>query len=194
MSEAEAFRDLIQRVRGGDEDAATEIVQRYEATIRMAIRVRLDQSDLRRLLDSMDICQSVLGNFFVRAASGQFELETPEKLVKLLVTMALNKLINHATQQRAAAARRDYRRREGSPEEKQVAGADPSPSRVATYRELLEAVRSRLSEQECKLADLRGQGLSWGEIAAQLGENADALRFRLNRALDRVAKELRLED
>ncbi len=192
MSEAEAFRDLIQRVRGGDEDAATEIVQRYEATIRMAIRVRLDQSDLRRLLDSMDICQSVLGNFFVRAASGQFELETPGQLVKLLVTMANNKLINHAKQQRAA--RRDYRRREGSPEEKQVAGADPSPSRVATYRELLEAVRSRLSEQECKLADLRGQGLSWGEIAAQLGENADALRFRLNRALDRVAKELRLED
>jgi RNA polymerase sigma-70 factor (ECF subfamily) len=192
MSEAQAFRDLIQRVRGGDEDAATEIVQRYEATIRMAIRVRLDQSDLRRLLDSMDICQSVLGNFFVRAASGQFELETPEKLVKLLVTMALNKLINHANQQRAA--RRDFRRREGSPEEMQVAGADPSPSRIATYRELLEAVRSRLSEQECKLADLRGQGLSWPEIAAQLGDNADALRFRLNRALDRVAKELRLED
>jgi len=102
MSEAQAFRDLIQRVRGGDEDAATEIVQRYEATIRMAIRVRLDQSDLRRLLDSMDICQSVLANFFVRAASGQFELETPEQLVKLLVTMARNKLINHANQQRAA--------------------------------------------------------------------------------------------
>src|SRR5207244_1462783 len=58
MSEAQAFRDLIQRVRRGDEDAATEMVQRYESTIRIAIRVRLDQSDLRRLLDSMDICQS----------------------------------------------------------------------------------------------------------------------------------------
>jgi len=55
-------------------------------------------------------------------------------------------------------------------------------------------VRSRLSEEERKLADLRGQGLSWAEIAAQLGENADALRFRLNRALDRVAQDLRLED
>jgi RNA polymerase sigma-70 factor (ECF subfamily) len=192
MSEAQAFRDLIQRVRGGDEDAATEIVQRYESTIRMAIRVRLDQSDLRRLLDSMDICQSVLANFFVRAASGQFELETPEQLVKLLVTMARNKLINHANQQRAA--RRDYRRREGSPEDKQVAGAGPSPSRVATYRELLDVVRSRLSEEERQLADLRGQGLSWAEIAAQLGENADALRFRLNRALDRVAQDLRLDE
>jgi RNA polymerase sigma factor (sigma-70 family) len=192
MSEAEAFRDLIQRVRGGDEDAATEIVRRYEATIRIAVRVRLDQSDLRRLLDSMDICQSVLANFFVRAASGQFELETPEQLVKLLVTMARNKLLTHAEQQRAA--RRDYRRREGSPEEKQVADTGPSPSRVATYRELLETVRRRLGDEERKLADLRSQGHSWVEIAVELGENADALRFRLNRALDRVAHDLRLDE
>lgn len=192
MSEALAFRDLIQRVRGGDEEAATEIVRRYEPTIRMVIRVRLDQSDLRRLLDSMDICQSVLGNFFVRAALGQFELETPDQLVKLLVTMARNKLMNHANQQRAA--RRDYRRREGSPEDLEVADTSPSPSQVATYRELLQVFRGRLTEEERRLADFRGQGHSWVEIAAELGENADALRFRLNRALDRVAQDLRLED
>jgi RNA polymerase sigma-70 factor (ECF subfamily) len=192
MSEAQTFRDLMQRVRGGDEEAATELVRRYESTIRLTIRVRLEQSDLRRLFDSMDICQSVLGNFFVRAASGQFELDTPEQLVKLLVTMALNKLINHAKQQRAA--RRDYRRRQGSPEEQELAGADPSPSRVATYRELLQAVRNHLSEEDRKLADLRSQGLSWIEIAAQLGENADALRFRLTRALNRVARQLRLDE
>jgi RNA polymerase sigma-70 factor (ECF subfamily) len=102
MSEAQAFRDLIRRVRGGDAAAAAEIVRRYEPTIRLAIRVRLDRSDLRRLLDSTDICQSVLANFFVRAASGQFELDTPGQLVKLLVTMARHKLINHAHQQRAA--------------------------------------------------------------------------------------------
>jgi hypothetical protein len=41
---------------------------------------------------------------------------------------------------------------------------------------------------------LRGQGDSWAEIAAKLGENADALRFRLDRALDRVAQELCLDE
>jgi len=192
MSEAQTFRELIQRVRGGDDEAATEMVRRYEATIRMAIRVRLDQSDLRRLLDSMDICQSVLANFFVRAASGQFELDTPEQLIKLLVTMARNKLINHAKQQ--GAARRDYRRREGRPEDRDVADSSPSPSQVASYRELLQEVRSRLNEDERRLADFRGQGHSWAEIAAELDENADALRFRLDRALDRVAQELCLDD
>jgi RNA polymerase sigma-70 factor (ECF subfamily) len=192
MSEAQEFRDLVRRVRDGDDEAAAEMVRRYEATIRMAIRVRLDQSGLRRLLDSTDICQSVLASFFVRAASGQFELETPGQLVKLLVTMARNKLINHAHQQRAA--RRDSRRREASPEDREVADAGPSPSQVATYRELLEVFRGRLSADERRLADFRGRGHSWAEIAAELGENADALRFRFNRALDRVARDLSLDD
>ncbi|HLJ95040.1 MAG TPA: sigma-70 family RNA polymerase sigma factor [Gemmataceae bacterium] len=191
MSEAEAFRDLIGRVRSGDDRAAEELVRRYESTIRMAIRVRLDQSHLRRLFDSMDICQSVMANFFVRAASGQFELDKPEQLVKLLVTMARNKLINYVHHQQAG--RRDHRR-QASVDTAEVTDAAPTPSQIATYRELLEAVRSRLSGEERRLAELRGAGCSWPEIAAEVGENADALRFRLTRALDRVAGELRLED
>jgi len=191
MSEAEAFRDLIGRVRSGDDRAAEELVRRYEPTIRMAIRVRLDQSHLRRLFDSMDICQSVMANFFVRAASGQFELDQPEQLVKLLVTMARNKLINHVQQQQAG--RRDHRR-QADLDTAEVADSTPTPSQVASYRELLEAVRSHLSGEERRLADLRGAGSSWPEIAAEVGQNADALRFRLTRALDRVAAELRLDD
>src|SRR5260370_18841339 len=108
MPEEPSFRDLIDRVRARDERAAAELVRLYEPTIRMAVRVRLSDPALRGLLDSMDICQSVLANFFVRAASGQFELESADQLVKLLVTMARNKLVNCAHQQRAA--RRDYRR------------------------------------------------------------------------------------
>src|SRR5439155_16750680 len=193
MSEAQAFRDLIQRVRGGDEDAATEIVHRYEATIRMAIRVRLDQSDLRRLLDSMDICQSVLANFFVRAASGQFELETADQLVKLLVTMARNKLTNYALQERAA--RRDQRRLEKAiTNESELVDPGPSASRILVNQELLQECRRRLSDAERHLADLRALGRSWDEIAAVVGAKADTVRSRLTRALDRVAQELRLEE
>jgi len=46
----------------------------------------------------MDICQSVLASFFVRAALGQYELETPGHLLKLLVSMSRKKLIDHARQ------------------------------------------------------------------------------------------------
>src|SRR5207247_7578074 len=100
-------------------------------------------------------------------------------------------LINYVHHQQAG--RRDYRR-QGAVDTVEVADSAPTPSQVATYRELLEAVRNRLSGEERRLADLRGAGSSWPEIAAEVGENADALRFRLTRALDRVAAELRLDD
>jgi len=190
MSNAESFRDLMARVRGGDDRAAEELLRRYEATVRLAVRVRLDRSELRRLLDSTDICQSVLGTFFVRAASGQFDLDTPEQLVKLLVTMARNKLINHVHRQRAA--RRDSRRDQSGVEIADPADGGPSPSRVVAARELLNTVRSRLTADERRLADLRAEGRAWADIAAELGGHPDALRFRLTRALDRVAEQLHL--
>src|SRR5437588_8834998 len=104
------FADLIQRVRSGDEDASTELVRRYEPAIRRVVRVHLRDPRLRRVLDSTDIAQSVLATFFVRANLGQYELDSPESLLKLLATIARNKLTNQANRQRAG--RRDYRRDE----------------------------------------------------------------------------------
>jgi DNA-directed RNA polymerase specialized sigma24 family protein len=69
-----------------------------------------------------------------------------------------------------------------------------SPSRIAGGRELLAAVRARLTEQERYLADQRAQGRSWESLAQELGSQADAVRMRLKRALDRIAQELGLED
>jgi len=92
MADDPTFRDLILRVRSGDEQAAADLVRRYEPTIRRTVRVRLRNLRLRRVLDSMDVCQSVLLNFFVRVAAGQFELDTPNQLLKLLATMARHKV------------------------------------------------------------------------------------------------------
>src|SRR5271155_5717236 len=107
MSDDLSFRDLIGRVRQGDEQAAAELVRKYEPAIRRAVRFRLTDTRLRRTCDSMDVCQSVLLSFFVRAASGQYDLDSPEQLLRLLTTMARNKLLNQARQQQAA--RRDNR-------------------------------------------------------------------------------------
>ena len=63
--------DLLGKVRGGDAAAAEELVRTYEPELRRAIRVRLTDARLRRLIDSIDICQSVLAGFFVRTAAGQ---------------------------------------------------------------------------------------------------------------------------
>src|SRR5215212_4799414 len=91
-----AYDNMIRGIRAWEPDAAAELFRSYEPAIRRAVRVRLADARLGNLLDSMDICQSVLKSFFVRAAAGQYDLETPEQLLKLLASMARNKLTTQA--------------------------------------------------------------------------------------------------
>ena len=200
-SDPESFRALIARVRAGDEQAAAELVRHYEPAIRRAARVRLVDTRLNRLLDSMDICQSVMASFFVRAALGQFELETPDQLLRLLATMTRNKLAGQVKGH--GAARRDFRRvtaaqgdRDGEPDIgiAQIAGQDPTPSRDVAARELLDEALRRLSPEEKRILDCREQGGQWAQIATELGSSPEAIRKRLARAVDRVAHELGLDE
>src|SRR5437867_80452 len=142
----------MRRVRAGDAEAARELVQTYEATIRRVIRCRGGSSALRRLLDSTDICQSVLGSFFLRAYAGAYDVNSPEQLVKLLAQMARNKLAGHARKE--LAQRRDQRRLAGADVTLAPAG-DASPSQVAVTRELVEEAQRRLSPEEQRLIELR---------------------------------------
>ncbi len=81
-----SFAEFIRRVRAGDERAAMDLVERYEPSIRRAVRVRLRDPRLRRLIESVDMCQSVFGSFFVRTALGQYDLW--KRGVRLMQTWA----------------------------------------------------------------------------------------------------------
>ena len=67
-------------------------------------------------------------------------------------------------------------------------------SQVASGKELLEAFRARLSQEEQELAELRAADCQWQEIADRLGGTPQARRKQLERAIDRVSQELGLED
>src|SRR5262249_37429827 len=155
-----SFRELMQSVRTGDEAAAAEVVRRYEAGLRRAVRARLRDQRLRRLFDSADVCQSVFASFFVRAALGQYELEQPDQLERRLQARPRNKVANRVEPERAQ--RRAYRRREaGDAWQARAAAATPTASWVAVSRELLETARRRLSPEERRLLDLRESGRDW---------------------------------
>src|SRR5262249_16054912 len=157
MSEEDPFVELIRLVREGDETAAAELVRRYEPAIRRVVRVHLRDRRLRRLLDSTDICQSVLATFFVRAHLGQYDLDSPESRVQLLATIARHKVTNQAHKQQAE--RRDYRREHVlGDRDFQVVAAQSDPSAQASAREMLAKVRDLLSEEERRLAEARGRG------------------------------------
>jgi RNA polymerase sigma-70 factor (ECF subfamily) len=186
MPQRADFDDFIARIRAGDDEAARELVARYEPIIRREVRVRLRDPRLYSRFDWADVCQSVMASFFVRAHAGQFDLKEPDQLLRLLVVMTRHKLAKQ--ERRHRAGRRDYRRLEpGDPEhlEGQLA-AVPSPSRLVASRELLEEFRRRLSAEERQLADLRAEGYEWAEIAARLGGTPGARSKQLARALDRV--------
>jgi RNA polymerase sigma-70 factor (ECF subfamily) len=193
VPEAPTFEALIRRVRAWDQEAAAELVRRYEPAIRRAVRFRLADARLGNLLDSMDVCQSVLRSFFVRAATGQYRLETPEQVLSLLTAMARNKLASQARKQRSL--RRDNRRASSIAEggSRLVAPGD-SPSAAMVVLDLQQEVRRRLTPDEWQLLDLKNQGLDWATIAVRVGGNAETLRRKLARAIDRVADELALDD
>jgi RNA polymerase sigma-70 factor (ECF subfamily) len=192
VAEDSRFKELLTRVRAGDGQAAEELFRDYEAQVRRIVRVRLTDPRLRREIESVDVCQSVMANFFVRAALGQFELTSADDLIKLLATMARNKLLNHVEQRHAM--RRDVRRLERLPvDEMPIDGGGETPSQIVANRELLAEFRSRLSQQERYIADQRRLGKGWGELAEELGATPDGLRVGFGRAIDRVSQELGLE-
>lgn len=192
MQETADFRALVARVRAGDAEAARELVERHAPLIRREVRLCLQDERLRRAFDSLDVCQSVLGSFFVRAAVGEYDLDEPQDLVRLLVSIARNKTAQAARKE--ARGRRDYRRR--TPDDEPLAqapAAEESPSQVVVGAELLALAQRLLSPEERQLAELRRSGCEWAEIAERLGGTPQARRVQLARAVERVLPRLGLE-
>jgi RNA polymerase sigma-70 factor (ECF subfamily) len=193
MAEERSFGDLIRGVRARDAGAMAELTRRYLPAIKRVVHARLTDPGLRRLLDSIDICQSVFLSFMVRVSAGQYQLDSEAQLFKLLEAMARHKLATQAEKQ--GAARRDYRRLEAGPvEERDLPGVGPDPSAEASYRELLTKFQGCLTAEERRLADLRAQNWTWKRIAAEVNGQPDALRMQLARAIDRCTRALGLED
>jgi RNA polymerase sigma-70 factor (ECF subfamily) len=192
MSDAVAFPDLMVRIRAGDARAAEDLFRQYEAQLRLEVRLRLRDPRLRRLVDEDDVCQSVMLSFFVRARLGEYDVAEPGELMRLLAGMARNKVAAQA--RRHGADRRDFRRAEGLAGAEATIAPGASPSQVVAGAELFGEIRSRLSAEEQRLADLRAAGRSWAEIAEELGGSADSRRVQLQRAISRISRELGLED
>lgn len=192
--DAQEFAGFMDRIRRGDAAAAEELVRRYEPLIRREVRFQLRDRRLRRHFDSMDVCQSVMASFFIRAAAGQYDLRNRGQLVSLLVEMAQHKL--------ASAARRQYRQRRDVRRLSRIAGdaagraaaEAPEPGDLVADAELLQRFRQCLSAEERQLADWRSNGVPWAEIAVRLGGTPDARRLQLLRAIDRATRELGLDD
>jgi DNA-directed RNA polymerase specialized sigma24 family protein len=194
MFEETSVRDLLRRVRAGDQEAVRELAIRYEPDVRRAARGPLQERRLQRLLDSGDVCQMVFTEFFARVADGQYEVEESDALARLLGTMARNQVRDQSRHHRAV--RRDHRRLPDLSEHCLGGLVDdgPTPSCIVSTRELVAEVTRRLSADERDLLEQRALGHEWTTLARTRGGTAVALRKKLTRALRRVAIEMDLGD
>ena len=193
MHDIAQFQELIQRVRNRDQEAARELTLKYEKVIRRVVRIHLRDARLRQVMDTMDVCQSVLASFFVSTVLGQYDLDSPANLINLLTTITRNKLTNQVNHLRAQ--RRDIRRSTTIEDDAvQIADRASDPSDQASAREILEKVCERLDTNERYLAQQRSLGRTWNELAEELGATDVALRKKLTRALDRVMSELGIDE
>lgn len=184
-----SFESLIRRVYARDESAAAELVRRFEPELRRVIRFHLSDPGMRRLFESLDICQSVLGAFFAQLYAGELSIVQPRQVGALLAMMARHKVIDRARQFRSV--RHGGGKVQSLGDDAAMAAKNvPQPEELAADRDLLQAVRHRLPDLERRALDLWLEGHEWGAIAGNIGGTSEALRKRIGRAVDNIARQL----
>jgi DNA-directed RNA polymerase specialized sigma24 family protein len=150
-------------------------IVRLEPWLRRAIRVRLVGDRLRRLADTSDVFQSLLKDFLSRKGNADiFAMREP----------SLSRYLLGAVRNKVNARLRKEQRNAGSLETyPQPVSGEPDPQCVVGERDFVDAVRSRLTDDDRRLFDFKLEGLTWPQVATMVGGQSDALRMRLRRSV-----------
>jgi RNA polymerase sigma factor (sigma-70 family) len=173
------IRELIARIQSGDEEAARELLTRYESKVRMVVRRQLPRL-LRSRFDSLDFLQSVWGSFFHRIRTGPNDLEEERNLIAFLAWAARNKVIDEY--RRAASQKQDINREAPLRLEGGLAAGE-TPSQIAQARETYGRLHDLLPEDRRIILELKAAGFSSKEIGDQIGVS--------ERTVQRVLEDLR---
>jgi RNA polymerase sigma factor (sigma-70 family) len=168
------FREFLEILRSGDAEAVDQLLGEFDPFMRRAIRLRLFDRRARRVVDTADILQSLLKDFLERErtdASGA----AVEKLEAYLAAAARYKV--------ASKVRKEKRRAANLSDIAEPASREPSSCQQVEDREQIETLRSRLDDRHRRLLDLSAQGMTWRQIADEIGGHPDTLRIDLRRSI-----------
>lgn len=169
---------LLVRLRGGQQEAATQLYLRYAQRLRALVRSRCSPQ-LARRLEPDDIVQSVFRRFFGRVLQGDYDVPPGEELWGLLLVIALNKIRTEEAFHRAA--KRDVRLVAGATDPDFLEAADDGAQAVLQLT--IEDALGQLPEQHRKMVELRIEGHEVADIARQTG--------RSKRTVERILQEVR---
>jgi RNA polymerase sigma factor (sigma-70 family) len=163
------IHELLERIKNGDEDAARELLARYESKVRLVVRRQLPRL-LRSRFDSLDFLQSVWGSFFYKIRTGPNDLDEEQNLLTFLAWAARNKVIDEY--RRAATQRQDIKREEpleSQRDQEHCLATGDTPSQLAQAHETFDRLRGLLPEDQRVIVELKAAGHSCREIGDRLG-------------------------
>ncbi len=182
---------LIDLWRGGDQDAARQIVERYFDRLLLLARRRISQR-LASRVDPEDIVQSVFRTFFVRLKDGQFAFQDEDDLCKLLMRITLHKTLRQVAFHKAAKRDPYLETNQGDCHRDQLlAVLDEEPSAEATvaFLDQLEHFLEQLEPQTRRILEMRVQGYTNEEIAKELNVYDRKIRRAIERVRDLARQE-----
>ncbi len=214
MSGSDSESAFHQRVLAGSESAAGDLDRRFRQRLCALVEREMNER-FRRREDPEDIVQSVFRTFFRRAAKGEFQVEHSGALWKLLQHITRRKILKHAEYH---LRHRRTPERERYEMDDLLADRPPGAREARLLGDVLEAVLARLEPLEpeilrlqlfgysiaeiveiviegldspyAEILHLRLQGQTETQIADRIGCGREAIRYKLRRIQQRLAKML----
>jgi RNA polymerase sigma-70 factor (ECF subfamily) len=175
MASDPSFADVMARLRAGQNDAATQVFNRFASRLLTLARKQLDPLVLQKV-DPEDVVQSVFRSFFVHNISGRFgEFESWDNLWGMLVVLTQWKCGRRMDYFHAAC--RDVDRevsaevpaRDESYADLGVRDDEPTPAEAAMLTDTVERLMKCLEGSHREVLTLSLQGYAPAEISGQLG-------------------------
>lgn len=175
---------LIQRFRGGEQDAATQLYLRYAARLQAWASSQTSRAYATRF-DEEDVVQSVFRTLFRRVSEGLYDVPPGEELWQLLLVIALNKIRKLANHHRAQ--KRDVGKTCGSEVLDVVGRASHSPDETSMHilQLVLDELFRDMTDTQRQVVQLRIEGYKTDDIAQRTG--------RSSRTVERVLQLFRVK-
>jgi RNA polymerase sigma-70 factor (ECF subfamily) len=183
MSEPAQDNSLLKLWQAGDQRAAQELFDRYAERLLALARRRISQR-LASRVDPEDVVQSVFRTFFDRAKAGQFTIEDPNDVCKLLARITVHKTLRQIAFHKAA--KRDPSLEagqglDGQERLREILDREPTPEAANAFVDQLEHFLGRLRPSDRQILELRMQGYNNLEIAEQLKVSDRKIRRLMER-------------